>query len=384
MRVVVAKRTSYRGEGLGNELIPWAKGWIASQALHARLVGPSWGLNRRRYWRNFRSSRLDFILEDALLRAPLATFTEEDYLSTGEVDFGTALLRWVEKIDLVKERFFVVGVEGMWGGYGAIRNARWFLWERLLGSRDALDNMYRVLSRLDRSRLQVAVHIRSKGDGFSAPAQTKEQRGKFNLLVPGDWYLWVCRAVREAFGERVQFWFFSDRPNPVFEEGVERFNPSQIICTGRTECSDLLLMAQADLRLCSVSSYSLAAAFLSDGPYVWYEPQLALSDGTYSLWGHEATQQLESSSTARSRAFVRCLCAQYGRSKNLPVSFLGAAMDIGDPLPDQLLELLEQRLREKETRTNLLEYGCLPRFVPPFEATRSECELGPSVKRSAR
>jgi hypothetical protein len=59
-------------------------------------------------------------------------------------------------------------------------------------------------------------------------------------------------------------------------------------------------------------------------------------------------------------------------------------MDIGDPLPDQLLELLEQRLREKETRTNLLEYGCLPRFVPPFDATRSECELWPSVKRSAR
>ena len=384
MRVIVAKRTSLRGEGLGNELIPWAKGWIASQALNARLVGPSWGLNRRRYWRNFRTSRLDFVMEDALRGLPHVTFTEEDYLSTREVDFGVAILRWAKEIDLLTERSFIVAVEGMWCGYGAIRNARWFLWEKLLSSRDALDKVYRVHSRLDRSRLFVAVHMRAEGDGFSVPSSDEEQRGKFNLVVPRDWYLWVCRALREAFGDRVQFWFFSDRVSPAFEEAVGRFNPSQIVPEGLTECSDLLLMAQADLRVCSVSSYSLAAAFLSDGPYVWYEPQLTLSEGTYSLWGHEEAQQLESSPTARSREFVRCLCAQYGQQRGLPVSFLGTAMDIGDPLPDQLFELLEQRLREKETRTNLLEYGCLPRFVAPYEVRRSENELWPPVKRVAR
>ena len=46
-RFVVAERLSVRWEGLGNEMIPWAKGFIASQVLNAHLVGPSWGLNRR-------------------------------------------------------------------------------------------------------------------------------------------------------------------------------------------------------------------------------------------------------------------------------------------------------------------------------------------------
>jgi hypothetical protein len=261
----------------------------------------------------------------------------------------------------------------MWGGYGAIRHARWFLFEKLLSSRDALDNMYRVLSRLDRSRLFVAVHMRSGDDGFT-PASGEKQRGRFNLLVPRDWYLWVCRAVREAFGDRAQFWFFSDRRTPAFEDAVHRFNPDQIGAKGLTECSDLLLMAQADLRICSVSSYSLAAAFLSDGPYIWYEPQLALHDEIYSLWGDEAAQQFGSSSTARSREFVRRLYAQFGQQSDLPLSFLGTAMNIGDSLPDRLTEALEQRLREKDPRTNLLEYGCLPKLVRPLESMWSGSE----------
>jgi hypothetical protein len=195
MRLVVASRTGRRGEGLGNELLPWSKGWIASQELKAHLVGPSWGINRRRYFRNFQTSRLDFVLEDILLRLPHTPFSEEDYRATGEVDFGRAIAQWARKNGLSERRSFIVRVEGMGGGYAAIRRARPFLWSRLLASRDALRNVYQVLAKFDPSRLSVAVHMRSDAMGFSRPLPSQDLRGSFNLRIPSDWYLWVCEEL---------------------------------------------------------------------------------------------------------------------------------------------------------------------------------------------
>ena len=372
MRFVVAQRSGRRGEGLGNEIFPWAKGWIASQALDAHLVGPSMGINKRRYWRNFRTSRLDFVLEDALLRLPHFAFTEEDYLSTGKIDFGAAISQWAWSRGIAGRRSVVVSVEGMWGGYGSIRSARLFLLSRLLASRDALRNLYEVHSKLNRKKLFVAVHIRSGGEGFSAPRRDENARGKFNILVPGDWYFWVCEALRGEFGDRIQFRFFTDRKNPDCEEAIRRFNPMQFAQTGITECSDLLLMAHADLRVCSVSSYSLAASFLSDGPYIWYEPQLTLSEGLYTLWGDEEAQKKRVSPTILSKEFVGRSGALRSIDGRSPISFLGVPMGIRDPLPEHLVEHLERRLYSSDSRTNLLEYGCVPHFSSCMDEAQDE------------
>jgi hypothetical protein len=355
MRFVVAQRSSRRGEGLGNELLPWAKGWIASQQLDAHLVGPSWGLNRRQYFRNFQTTRLDFILEDALRRLPHSAFTEADYRAAGEIDFGAAIAKWAYQRHLNERSHFIVTVEGMAGGYAAIRRARPFLWSKLLASRDALRNLDWTLSRLDRRKLFVAVHLRSGCSEFAQHATHGDLRGKFNVSIPADWYRWVCESLTAAFGERLQFWFFTDTRTAEFEEVARRFNPGQLEPQGLSACSDLLLMAMADIRVCSISSYSMAACYLADGPYIWYEPQLTLRNGLYSLWGHEKGQQSASSPTKQSESFV----ANIGRSPAC-VNFAGTAMDIGDSLPAQLVQLLEQRLRGKDPRTNLLEYGCIP------------------------
>ncbi len=383
MRFVVAKRTSLRGEGLGNELLPWAKGWIASLELNARLVGPSWGLNRRRYDRNFRTDRIDFLVEDALLHLPHSAFTEVEYRATGETDFGVAIAQWSHARGLTRRHSFVVSVDGMWGGYAAIRRARPFLLSKLLGSRDALRNLYQVLARLDRNRLFVAVHMRSAKEGFAAPAPGESLRGRCNISIPGDWYLWVCQELTRRFGERVQFWFFTDRQNPDFNEAVRRFNPSQFAQVGLTECSDLLLMAQADLRVCSISSYSLAASFLADGPYLWYEPQLCLNDGLYTLWGNEGAQKAASSPTARSRDDAEGLCASRFERHDPPTEFPGTAMDIGDPLPGPLIDLLERRLRSKDPRANLIDYGCVPESLLHAKAIQDAEALFPLVKGRA-
>jgi hypothetical protein len=358
MRFVVARRLGRRGEGLGNEILPWAKGWIASQALNASLIGPAWGINRRKYYRNFRTSRMDVICEELLAHLPHFAFTEADYRNTGEIDFGSAIGKWAESKGLPARRSFIVTVDGMYGGYTSIRNARPFLWSRLLNSRDALRNVYQIASRLDRSKLFVAVHMRL-ADDFDAPLANEDQRGKFNIKIPGEWYLALCETLRETFGDSVQFHFFTDRGGPAFDEAVRRFNPGQSPQQGLTECSDLLLMAMADLRVCSVSSYSMIAGFLSDGPYIWYEPQLTVADGMYSLWGREEAQRKPGSATHESIQQMKSIVP----GTQLESSFKGYGMEAGSPLPRGLVEQLRRKLAANQRSASLLEYGCLPEWV---------------------
>ena len=352
MRIVVAERRGKRGEGLGNECFAWAKGWIAAQVLDAHLVGPAWGLNARRYYRNFGTSRLDVVAEELLRRLPHHAFTEADYRATGQVDYRDAIKHWADMKGLGRSGSYIVSVTGMFGGYPAIHSARTFLLSRLLGSRDALANVFEVQSKWRRDKLTVAVHMRFGGD-FTEPGPGEDVRGKFNIRVPDEWYLWVCSQLQNVFGDRIQFYFFTDRGGPGFDAAVQRFNPGQVRQGGLTECSDLVLMSQADLRVCSISSYSLVASFLSGGPYLWYEPQLNLNEGIYSIWSHEPAQQLEGSQSHSANRFV----AEMRRSGNATASYPGTAMTTGDPLPEQLITALTQRLSVLDTRTNLLEYG---------------------------
>lgn len=365
MKIVVARRLGMRGEGLGNEIIPWAKGMIASQVLSAILIGPSWGLNKRRYYRNFETSRLDFLLEDALLRLPNYNFTKRDYIESCKVDFGAAIEWWAGRHKLFRKKNFIVTVDGMYGGYASIHNARPFLWAKLLNSRDVISNVYRITSTLDRNKLFVAVHMRFGGD-FVKLNQNESARGQFNILIPGEWYLQACQALVDELGPSVQFHFFTDRGGPEFDEAVRRFNPGQLRQSGLTECSDLVLMAQADLRICSISSYSLVASFLSGGPYLWYEPQLTITDGTYSLWGMEEEQQLLGSPTDLGRSHAK----EIKPGSPWESEFRGFAIQTGGTLPTGLMTQLRRKLVAKNPAFSLLDYGSLPSWT--CEAHRTE------------
>ena len=367
MRYVVARRLGRRGEGLGNEMLPWAKGMIASEVLDASLIGPSWGINRRKYYRNFRTSRLDFLLEDALARLPHYNFTEHDYNSSGEVNFGSAIEKWANRQGLLSKKHFIVTIDGMYGGYACVHNARPFLWAKLLNSRDAISNIYKIASKFDRRKLFIAVHMRF-GDDFAKLEDGEKTRGRFNVLIPKEWYLNACQALVDEFGDSIQFHFFTDRASPGFDEAVRRFNPQQLPQLDLTECSDLALMAQADLRICSISSYSLAASFLSGGPYLWYEPQLAQINGLYSLWGMEEQQRRKGSPTDRNAA----LAQEIEPGSAWETEFRGYAMHTRGSIPAGLLTQLRRRLLAKNPSASILDYGCLPSWV---------CE--PSKGRSA-
>jgi hypothetical protein len=339
-------------------MLPWAKGWIASQVLDAHLIGPSWGINKRKYYRNFQTSRTDVLLEEIFKRLPHYAFTERDYWESGEDDFGKAVEKWAKARGLDERRSFIVTVGGMYGGYLGIRNARQFLLSKLLNSRNALRNIYDIASKLDRSKLFVAVHMRFGAD-FTTLSDDENARGKWNLQIPGEWYLTVCETIQRELGDAVQFHFFTDRGGPAFDEAVRRFNPDQAGSGVLSECSDLLLMSQADLCICSISSYSLMAGFLSNGLYLWYEPQLTYESGLYTFWGVEETQKSERAPTKESVELMKAVMP----GSPWETAFRGYAMTTGSALPQGLVDQLRHKLLANDRSASLLEYGCLPAWT---------------------
>lgn len=292
-------RTSGRA-GLGNEIIVWAKAYLAARALDAVCVPPIWGINPRGYRRYFRSSRLDIVRNEMLLRViPHATFTAEAYRRTGIDDFGRAVEVWAHESGLTDRPLWSCAVEGMWGGYYSIRRAREFLRKELLQTRWTVDNLTAYQAELDPNRLQIAFHVR--GGDFLPPASPESYRGKFNLAIPLAWYAQIAHNLRETLGrENIQFTLISDGSAEVLEPFTKEFSAVTTASQRNRDISDLLALSLADVLVCSISSFSMLGAFLSNGLYLWYEPQMSIdANGFGSLWGDQIDQRLSFSPTTR-------------------------------------------------------------------------------------
>lgn len=340
-----------RGAGLGNELYPWAKAWLAAQAIDGVALPPAFGLNPRQYWRYFGTSRLDWITHRALLKTmPRYRFTEQDYLSTGEHDFRKAVAVFAERLGWKERRLFTLEVGGMWGSFLAVREARDFILARLYGARGTAENLTDWRTRLDPDRLVVAVHIRA-GD-FKVADEKFDYRGCFNRALPLAWYMAVCDRLRRHFGSRVQFQLFTDGKPDALAPFIERFSPVTGFHQRDSVCSDLLAMASADLLVCSISSFSLWGTFLSRAPYLWFAPQLQAERGMLSLWGHEPAQRPPQGATAQFSASVAADPAS-SCPRGVPVAEDGG-------LPLDLLDRLELGLNCRRTATDLALYGVVP------------------------
>ena len=353
MKFVVAKRCNILGSGLGNEMIPWAKGYIASQILGARLIGPSWGLNGRRYYRNFGTSRLDFIAEEIIRRLPHHDFTDEDFDAMGTDDFAEAFSKWSQAKGLLKRGNFVVVVDSMYWGYPAVRSAREFLRMQLLKSKGVAEHVFSVTSKQDSTKLQVAVHLRL-GSDFSKTSVGENIRGKANVQIPLEWYISVCNEIRTALDGNCEFRIYSDIRSDGFRQMVELFNPGQEELAGLTECSDLVLMSLADLRVCSVSSYSTAACFLSKGPYIWYEAALEYERGFYS-----SPFKMPGIRRTLTQSHEKIIEGLGSRSENSE-SFRGWPIASSSGLPSGLAAQLRRTVDQKQKACDLLHYGVVP------------------------
>lgn len=330
-----------RGVGLGNEMIPWAKAHIGARELDLKCLHPAWGINPRRYWRDFGTSRVDWI-GHRLLRASLPVFRVTDALveSTGHrFDYAAAMRSLAPTIR--RRSPIVVTHESMAGGVLGVRSSRRFLQAQTIFHPRAL-----ALSgarREEPTGLQVVVHIRA---GDFIEREEPPRPGEFNVRIPMSWYEGVVQAVRRSVRSPITVTVLSDGDSEEIRSlcrstGAAPPAPSSVL-------ADLATMAHADLLVCSVSSFSLQAAFLSDSPYVWFSGHLNDRDGWMSIWGHEPGQQGgptdENSTPGGSEPWGRGF-AMSGHEEELAAA---------------LTAVLELRLRLGDRRRDLVYFGALP------------------------
>jgi hypothetical protein len=338
--------------GLGNEMIPWAKAYIAARSLNLRLLHPAWGLNPRNYARYFGTSRMDWLAYRALgTMLPMFEFRESDLASSESLD--DALIRFSACHKLAKRSAFVVGLSGLWGGMDILHGARSFLLGQLLATRWTIENLYDVDRHLDREKLRVGIHIR-RGD-FSAAPEDRDYRTKFNVAIPFEWYGAIVRTLVARFGDRVEFVVVSDAPAG---ELAPLFSNVDCVTTAEqrnTDISDLLALSFSDLIVCSISSFSLWAAFLGQSRYVWLDANLVETDGYRSIWGHEPKQASEGGAIRAAFAANDTLL-----SNRQTLNPRGAAVGWDGTIPESMLGDLDRTLSAKRRSTDLIRFGAVP------------------------
>jgi hypothetical protein len=329
-----------RGYGLGNELIPWARALLAAQVLEARLLPPAFGLNRRRYWRHFGTPRYDWLRNRALpYLLPRVDFTEADWRARGAGDVLDALRGFAAEHRLLERRAYVFTTSGMWGGYLHIEAARMQMRAILETSRYAARNLVRLKERLDSSRITVGMHVRC-GD-FKAADAARDYRGVWNTALPMEWYVRVAQNLQRQFGTGAQFLLVSDGTPEQLRPLLAAVPCVTTADIPDSDCSDLLALADADLLVCSISSYSQWAAFLSQAPYLWYAPSLQVHAGDRgSIWGGSFPDD-----------------ATPAPDDMLP---RGIPADRSGALPAALTELVRRRREYLRPETDLVRGGLAP------------------------
>lgn len=347
------------GAGLGNEFIPWVRAYIAAQVLGAKLINPAFGRNSRGYGKYFGTSRYDWVFNKVVGRAlPKIEFTEQDYLAHGGGDVALAIARFAEAKRLHERSTYVLVTGGMWGGFGHIQSARDFVRARLYQSPATARNLFWLRQKLDPDKLLVTMHVRL-GD-FGAPIAVDAYRGKFNVALPLDWYERVADSLYELFGNSMQLLVVTDGREDQLGSLVSRYGAVTTCGMTDSDCSDLLALAAGDLAVCSVSSYSMWAAFLSDAPYLWFAPNLQQMEGFYSIWGHEPSQQEHTAPTR--------LAMQRSSDSTAEIRPRGYPVGMDGMISQPLVEQLRCRLSAKQRATDLLHYGALRM---PSSATQS-------------
>ena len=362
MRFCIPRMSAPRGAGLGNELFGWSKAFLASEVLGAKLLHPAFGLNRRLYHRDFGTSRFDWLGQRLLTTSlPVVEFDEDAYRATGKDDFEEAVAEFAEREGLLKRHSYVFAVSGMWGGFLAIRKARTFVMAELLKSRNAVSNIHSTLRNVDPEKLLVAVHIR-RGD-FTPVSNEVDYRGRFNVALPIDWYLETCASLEEALPGRIQFLLLTDASEASVKPLLDRFDALTTSHLSHTTSSDLLLMGMADSIVCSVSSFSMWGAFLSDAPYFWFAPNLQAHAEYASLWGNEQAEQKGGVTDRNLRAVLAAKNDGGKISRGVPIGIDGT-------IPPSAAEVLEIRLRTRALSRDLIYSGVAPVPASPHQPER--------------
>lgn len=327
------------GYGLGNDLIPWAKAYIISQELGAILLHPAWGNNPRRYSKYFRTSCLDHQWYRVLVHTmPRLRFDEKDFRRIGVNDFAEASKIFGQEQQLYSRKHYILEITGFWGAFRGLETAKDFVLSCLLNTAFTQENLFIINKRLTREKLTIGIHVRL-GDFY--PAGTVDYCGAEQVSIPLQWYCDICDQLDAHFGEeRLQIVVCSDGLRNQLLPLIERNNVFFVSELGNSDISDLIALINADLLVCSISSYSMWAAFLSQSSYIWYLPNLVETD------------------SGLANRFIRSLGIQSSHiCLSSSMSARGIALGNKQLLPEYLLAHLELLAGKKSPWCDLVRGG---------------------------
>lgn len=323
MKLVLPDRIGFRGAGLGNEAIVWAKAFLAAEAVGGRCLDPVWGLSKRNYRRYFATSRFDWLWQGGLkCLLPTFHFGESEYRASGKEDYGDAFRVWASECGLLHRQHWAVTIDGIGGGFWAIRRARSFIHASLGCTRFTQENLTRILKKIDPEKPLCVVHLRA-GD-FHSGIDGENLRGRFNVRLSMTWYDAAITAVREAAKDNINIIVVSNDRSESTDGFIARHKAISTLEYSDSDISDLLIMAEADVVVPSISSFSMLSLFLgSDSIYLWPRNHLSPVNGVPSLsgiWAGDADQKFSDSPTlsmAQARGAdpsARCFAFSEGES----------------------------------------------------------------------
>lgn len=340
-RYSVPTLLSTRGAGFGNEVIAWGKAFIGAQELGLRTLHPAWALNERKYRHDFGTSLFDWPAQQALRGLPKIVVDVAQ--ASTHADYADVMRDLSEQSARKRGPLAVFHASGMSGGYFGIRGARDFLRSAVTAPSHVAADTYKISARLAPEKITVALHIRA-GDFVASMDGPKP--GQFNTMLPIEWYAATSKTLRAAFGENIQFVIFTDdENNPTIKSLSRELQAVPLPARTKPLLSDIRAMSSADLLLCSVSSLSMFAAFISEKPYVWYGPHLGERDRLRSIWGHEPMQQ-DGLTAANIKSY-----------ENDPLVTRGTPVMGDGSISDGLLSQLDYALALKDQRRDLVMYG---------------------------
>jgi hypothetical protein len=342
-------RVQRRGHGLGNELLPWARAFLASQVLQAQLLAPAFGMNRRGYWRDFYTAPDDWIYHRAIERLlPAVEFAESDYWAHGGGDVVRALRSFAADRGLHARHGYVLITDGLWGGFQHVEAARPFIQATLYQSRYAAANLLRLRERLNPQKVQVAMHVRL-GD-FAPPVASDQYRQVANASLPIEWFCHVAEKLSRTLADEWQLLLITDGRAEQLQPLTGAFPCITTADMDHNDCSDLLALSQADLLVCSASTYSSLAAFLSESPYLWFAPSLhAHPEGCFSTHGFNAEQN-------DARGPTRAAVERYVH-RATPWRGRGAVVALDGHIPSHALQAALTRRELRQATSDLVRSG---------------------------
>lgn len=347
-----------KGPGLGNILIPWSRSFLMSQVLDATTLIPALGRNDRNYKDHFSTPKFDWFFQKLLsFGFPTYSFRQDDYLTFGGGNVIDSIKEYAAYHKLDDKQHYLITTEGMWGGYYHISEAKDFIKSTLYNTAYAPRNLMKIERRLNSRKITIGMHIRL-GD-FATYRPELNYKGKFNISLPLDWYYNLANNIYRKLGDNVEFLIVTDGTADQVKMLTDSFPCVLTSDINYSDCSDILALSRTDLIICSISSFSCTATFISDAPYIWFEPNLQLhKDQFYSIWGHEQSQLVDGSATLKSIELAE---------NDKDVNPRGYPVNIKGDVPDRLLEYVITKHNNKfQMQADLIHYGVVDKKFNSF------------------